>query len=96
MIGISAKRVLDQQGRIIIPKKMRVLLQIEPGDDVTLTREEERIVVSKGPENSLKKCFVTGEWTTDFMMLPGNRPISKQAAAALRQEITSLLKTERV
>jgi AbrB family looped-hinge helix DNA binding protein len=44
---LSARLIVDQKGRIVLPKQLRIELGIGEGSQVSVQVEKERLVVSK-------------------------------------------------
>lgn len=38
---------IDKEGRIVIPKTMRDVLGIRPGDDLSITMEDRKVIIQK-------------------------------------------------
>lgn len=44
-MGTKEDRCIDEKGRVTIPQAIRESLQIEPGEDVAVELEDDRIVI---------------------------------------------------
>lgn len=92
VIGIE-KRV-DSVGRIVIPKEIRRLLNIEFGDMMEVLIDSGNIIVRKGVDT---KCLITGDKTGNMIKLAdGKIVVSTEGAKILRAEITKEIKIAKV
>jgi AbrB family looped-hinge helix DNA binding protein len=60
---ISRSVRLSKKGQLVIPKEMRDALQVRDGDEILLTLEERRVVVSKAAEHArAARGALRGTW----------------------------------
>lgn len=79
-------RKLDQLGRIVIPKELRSMLNIEIKTPLAILIDGDQIVLEK--YQPYKACMVTGESSDENLALAnGNIVLSKEGAEALIKEL---------
>ena len=82
-------RKVDDLGRIVLPKELRDVFNIEQKDSIEIFREDEMIILRKyKPEG----CIITGEWSGQIMNLSGGIKLSYEGAEIISQEIKEKLK----
>ncbi len=93
MKEIMIRRVVDNEGRVTIPKSMRAQLNIQNSDQVVMIYEQESIVIRKyesrfdGKEE--RTCFMTDIESKDHWHFSGDIVLSKEGAIWLLDEIQS-------
>lgn len=81
-------RKLDQLGRIVIPKELRSMLNIEIKTPLAILIDGDQIVLEKYQPYSA--CVITGESSDDNLSLAnGSIVLSKEGAEKLIQELES-------
>ncbi|MCT6684592.1 AbrB/MazE/SpoVT family DNA-binding domain-containing protein [Bacillus velezensis] len=84
-------RKVDDLGRIVLPKELRDVFNIEQKDSIEIFREDEMIILRKyKPEG----CIITGEWPGQIMNLSGGIKLSYEGAEIISQEIKEKLKSD--
>ncbi|GAF13353.1 transcription regulator AbrB [Bacillus sp. JCM 19045] len=85
-------RKLDQLGRIVIPKELRSMLNIEIKTPLAILIDGDQIVLEKYQPYSA--CIITGESSDENLSIAnGSIVLSKEGAEKLIQELE--LKVER-
>ena len=56
MMKIKFIRKIDELGRIVIPKDLRVMLRLEKEKNVEITLEDGAVILRKAEEQSDDKC----------------------------------------
>lgn len=91
MIQVKAKRIVDGQGRVVLPKAVRKKLDIQPEDRVTVIAKQDEIVIKKHVDQveEEKVCYVTGVASAECQPFSGGIELSKEAALLLLKEMKS-------
>lgn len=84
------EKKVDSVGRIVIPKEIRRILNIESGDIMEIQIESGHIIVRKAVGT---KCLITGQTSDNMIKLAdGKIVVSADGARLLRAEITKEIK----
>ncbi|WP_059103936.1 AbrB/MazE/SpoVT family DNA-binding domain-containing protein [Shouchella shacheensis] len=79
-------RKLDQLGRIVIPKELRNMLNIEIKAPLAILVDGDQIILEK--YQPYKACVVTGESSDDNISLAdGNIVLSREGAEQIMNEL---------
>ncbi|WP_046174338.1 AbrB/MazE/SpoVT family DNA-binding domain-containing protein [Domibacillus indicus] len=91
MIQVTAKRVVDGQGRVVLPKFARRKLGIQPEDHMLVTLGQEEIIIEKlaGPAGGKTVCCLSGIRSAECRSFSGGIHLSREAALLLLEEIKS-------
>ncbi|ALA54482.1 AbrB/MazE/SpoVT family DNA-binding domain-containing protein [Shouchella clausii] len=85
-------RKLDQLGRIVIPKELRSMLNIEIKTPLAILIDGDQIVLEK--YQPYKACMVTGESSDENLTLAnGNIVLSKEGAEQIIKELQQQLES---
>ncbi|OLN23923.1 hypothetical protein BTO30_00380 [Domibacillus antri] len=94
MIEIVLKRIVDKEGRVIIPRALREQLNIHHLDSVIMTQENESVILKKyDPEQAREEervCMMTGVASKNHWRFSGDIVLSKEGAVWLLDEIQSM------
>lgn len=94
MKAIGIEKRVDSVGRIVIPKEIRRLLNIDFGDILEVLIDSGNIIVRKAAGT---KCLITGERTGNMIKLAdGKIVVSNEGAKILRAEIAKEIKIAKV
>lgn len=77
-------RKMDELGRIVVPKELRKLFDMQDGTPIEIFTEDDRIVLRKF--ESSKACIITGVISNDNIVIAGkvfSKEGIKQVANAL-------------
>ncbi|WP_085524172.1 AbrB/MazE/SpoVT family DNA-binding domain-containing protein [Tuberibacillus sp. Marseille-P3662] len=81
-------RKVDELGRIVIPKELRSMLDIDTKDPLEIFIDGEKVILKK--YHPAMACQVTGEVTSDnFTVADGKVALSPEGAKRLKDEIES-------
>ncbi|WP_050179967.1 AbrB/MazE/SpoVT family DNA-binding domain-containing protein [Domibacillus robiginosus] len=89
MITVKSKRIMDAQGRVVLPKPVREELGISPEDRVRVIGKQDEIVMEKYIEEQIEEaqmCYVTGSASPDCQSFSGGIRLSKEAALMILEE----------
>lgn len=93
MKELMIRRVVDNEGRVTIPKPMRTQLNIQESDQVSVVYEQESIIIRKYESQFDVKetniCLVTDLISKDHWHFSGDIVLSKEGAIWLLDEIQS-------
>ncbi|KIH70051.1 AbrB/MazE/SpoVT family DNA-binding domain-containing protein [Salinicoccus roseus] len=81
-------RKVDELGRIVVPKELRIMMNMDVGEPVEIFTDGDSVILRRySPENA---CMVTGEVNSDNMRLAGgNVVLSKEGAEKLIKEMNA-------
>lgn len=80
-------RKLDKLGRIVLPKRLREMLEINENDSLEVFVEKDRVIYQKYKPNM--ECVITGKVSDENKIYAGNIILSPEGAKALKKEIQS-------
>lgn len=91
MIQLVSKRIVDGQGRVVLPKSVRRKMDIHPDDRVVITVRHGEMMIEKWPDHAgeIKMCYVTGIESTKCQPFSGGIDLSEEAALLLLKEYKS-------
>jgi AbrB family looped-hinge helix DNA binding protein len=91
MIQVMAKRIVDGQGRVVLPKSVRKKLDIQPEDRMLVMLRHGEIVIEKLTEQIEEKrmCYISGVKSTECQPFSGGIHLSEEAALLLLEEMKS-------
>ena len=84
-------RKIDQLGRIVIPKELRNVLDVEEGTPLEIFMDDDKIILRKYVAQN--QCVITGKVSDDNTEIKlGNKtvPISKEGAEQLREALKNI------
>lgn len=95
MKSTGVVRRIDELGRIVIPKEIRRVLDINTKDPVEIFVDDQYVVLRKYTVDNA--CMLTGHISDDNIILADGKIIlSRWAAESLQDEIAQLLEGEYV
>ncbi|HKB50455.1 MAG TPA: AbrB/MazE/SpoVT family DNA-binding domain-containing protein [Solirubrobacterales bacterium] len=68
------RTTIDSAGRVVVPKSLRVALNLNGGDEVEITLEGERIALTPAPRQVLLRRGPHGLLTSDLRLPSGHGP----------------------
>lgn len=83
-------RKIDQLGRLVVPKELRRILNINIGDPMEIFVEEDLIILRKF--NSINACIITGEVSDENIEYAPGLILSPEGAKMLLQKLQETLK----
>ncbi|MEM1505150.1 AbrB/MazE/SpoVT family DNA-binding domain-containing protein [Domibacillus sp. 8LH] len=89
MIAVKSKRIMDAQGRVVLPKAVRKELGISPEDRVRVVGQQDEITIEKYTEQQVEEtqmCYITGAASPDCHSFSGGIHLSKEAALKILAE----------
>ncbi|OMP68216.1 AbrB/MazE/SpoVT family DNA-binding domain-containing protein [Domibacillus epiphyticus] len=92
MKELLISRTVDKEGRVIIPKSIRIQLHIQVSDKVVMEKESDAIILKRyedHPDSEERKCLMTGVVSKDNWQFSGGIVLSKEGAVWLLDEIQS-------
>ena len=90
MKSIGVTRIVDELGRIVLPKELRKTLGIAEKDPIEIFVEDEKIILQK--YKSYDACAITGDISEKNISLANNKIVlSPEGAELLIKEIQQQL-----
>lgn len=84
-------RKVDELGRVVIPKELRRVLDINEKDPMEIYVEDDKIILKKYKPNMA--CFVTGEVSeNNLVLLDGRLVLSPDSARYLLEQLKKSVK----
>lgn len=84
-------RKVDELGRVVIPKELRRVLDINEKDPMEIYVEDDKIILKKYKANMA--CAVTGEVSDDnLVLLDGRLVLSPESARYLLEQLKKSVK----
>ncbi|AKO91091.1 MULTISPECIES: AbrB/MazE/SpoVT family DNA-binding domain-containing protein [Priestia] len=88
-------RKVDELGRIVLPKELRRVLNLEAKEPVEMYLDHEQIILKK--YRAHQECMITGEVSSENLsLLNGKIVLSKEGADILMNEIEKKFGTKQI
>jgi AbrB family looped-hinge helix DNA binding protein len=68
------RTTIDRAGRVVVPKELRVALNLNGGDEVEIELQGERITLTPAPRKARLRRGPHGLLTSDLKLPPGHGP----------------------
>lgn len=82
-------RKVDELGRIVVPKELRRILDINVKDPIEIFVQDEKVILRKYKPN--RKCMITGEVDDSNLVVNENLVLSKNGASQLIDQLQRYL-----